>query len=105
MKRPGTTGQAALYYARRRRQANIVFQSLTAWRAGLGVTSGQFVSSGGTAWQCTHTGTTGSVAPVLGGATGGTGGTRGDINDGNITWVPVDIMSLRSYLYSGAPTP
>jgi len=89
--------QAALYYARRRRLALTVMQTLTPWSVGLSVTEGQYVTSenGNAPFQATSTGVTGSTAPV------GTGA----INDGGVNWVRADIQSLLQFLYSGAPTP
>ena len=86
-----------MYYARRRRLANIVMHSLTPWRAGLVVTAGEYVTSenGNAPFLATSSGTTGSTAPAGAGA----------INDGGVHWVRADAMSLLTYLYRGAPTP
>ena len=89
--------QAALYYARRRRLAVTVMQTLTPWSHGLVVTAGQYVTSenGNAPFLATSSGTTGATAPAGAGA----------INDGGVNWVRADIQSLLQFLYSGAPTP
>jgi hypothetical protein len=87
--------QAALYYARRRRLALTVMQTLTPWAEGLTVTKGQYVVHGDAPFLSTSGGTAGSTAPVGFGAS----------NDGGVGWVRVDIQSLLQFLYKGAPTP
>ena len=89
--------QGAMLRMRNRRITRLILQSLTAWRTGLAVTEGQYVSSenGTSPWLATSNGTTGVTAP--------TG--RGSFNDGGVTWVRADVQSLLTYRYSGAPTP
>lgn len=89
--------QGGLYYARRRRKATGLLQSLTKWSHGLTVESGQYVSSenGTSAWQATTNGTSGTTAP--------TG--QGLVDDGGVEWKRVDVVSLLPYLFSGVPTP
>ena len=89
--------QAAMYYARRRRLALTVLKTLTPWSEGLSVTAGQYVSAenGNAAFQARANGTTAGSTPPSGQL----------FNDGGVTWVRADIMSLLTYLYTGAPTP
>jgi hypothetical protein len=89
--------QAALYYARRRRLALSVLQTLTPWSEGLNVTGGHYVSSGGAAYIAAHDGTTGPNAPF--------GQSSQDAESGGVTWVRADTQSLLQFLYKGAPTP
>ena len=90
--------QAALYFARRRRMANSVLKKLTPWAEGLTITAGQYVSAenGTAAFLATDDGTTGPNSP-----------TGQNFKDGSsgVTWRRVDLMSLLTYLYTGAPTP
>jgi len=91
--------QAALYYARRRRLALSVLRKLTPWSAGLNVTGGHYVSSGGAAYIASHDGTTGPNAPL------GQSFTDGHDGSGGVAWVRADTQSLLQFLYRGAPTP
>lgn len=86
-----------MYYARRRRKANLILQSLTPWDSGLTVSVGDYVSSenGTSPWIATTAGTSGSSPP--------TG--QGAFNDGGVSWLRVDIPSLLQFLYSAAPAP
>lgn len=86
-----------MYYARRRRLANQVLQSLTPWSENLDVSEGQYVSSGGAAYIASHSGTTGPNAPY--------GQSFTDAESGGVTWVRADNQSLLQFLYMGAPTP
>jgi hypothetical protein len=91
------TQQGALYFNRRRRKANAILASLTAWSSGLTVTAGQYVSSesGTSPWLATSSGTTGATAPSG----------QGSFNDGGVLWVRADILALLQFLFTGAPTP
>jgi hypothetical protein len=91
--------QAALYYARRRRLALSVLQTLTPWSEGLAVTEGQYVSSGGAPFIAAHDGTTGPNAPF------GQSFADGLDGSGGVTWVRADMQSLLQFLYKGVPTP
>ena len=95
--------QGALYYARRRRIANSILASLTPWTSGLNVTAGQYVSSenGNSSWKATSNGLTGAKAPTGQGAfyDGASG------SSGAVSWRRIDIMTLLTFLYRGAPTP
>jgi hypothetical protein len=89
--------QGALLRMRNRRITRQLLESLTPWSHGLSVVDGQLVSSenGNSPWLATSTGTTGTNAP--------TG--QGAFNDGAVSWVRVDVQSLLTYRYTGAPTP
>jgi hypothetical protein len=95
--RYNSAAQAGMYYARQRRRAAVLLNSLTPWSSGLAVTAGQYVSSegGNTPWKATSSGTTGATAP----------NGQGVVNDGGVTWQRVDIQSLLTFLYTGIPTP
>jgi len=75
-----------------------VLSKLTPWSEGLTISAGQYVSAenGNAAFLATDGGTTGPNPPV--------GQTFKDGNSG-VTWRRADIMSLLTYLYTGAPTP
>ncbi len=88
--------QAGMYYARKRRRARRIIQSLTPWSAGLSVTQGHYVSYLDNAYQALSSGTTGSTPPT---------NYSGRQSDGTITWQYVDPASLSKYLFTGAPTP
>jgi hypothetical protein len=92
-----TQVQGALLRMRNRRITRVILQSLTPWSPGLVVTAGEYVSSenGTSPWLATSSGTTGALAP--------TG--QGAFNDGGVEWIRVDIQSLLTFKYSGAPTP
>jgi hypothetical protein len=89
--------QGALLRMRNRRLTRLILQGLTPWSSGLTVTTGDYVSSenGTSAWRATSSGTSGTNAP--------TG--QGAFNDGAVSWVRVDVQSLLTYRYTGAPTP
>lgn len=90
--------QSALYYARRRRIARQVLQSLTAWTSGLSVVTGQYVSSENqtSAWLAVTSGITGASAPT---------GQAVLFDDGGVSWTKTDVSLLSRFQFSGAPTP
>ena len=75
-----------------------VLKKLTPWSHGLSVTKGQYVSAenGTAAFLATNSATTGTNTPSGQSFKDGTSG---------VTWQRADIMSLLTYLYTGAPTP
>jgi len=75
-----------------------VLKKLTPWSEGLTVSQGQYVSAenGNAAFLATDGGTTGNTSPTGQSAKDGSSG---------VTWQRVDIQSLLTYLYTGAPTP
>lgn len=89
--------QGALLRARNRRITRVILQGLTAWRSGLVVAAGDYVSSenGTSPWIAATSGTTGATAP--------TG--EGVHSDGAVSWLRVDIQSLLRFKYSPPPTP
>lgn len=91
------TTQGALLRMRNRRMTRVILQSLTRWSPGLVVTEGQYVSSenGTSPWLAQNSGTTGATAPTGAGLQ----------SDGVVTWLRVDVQSLLTFKYTGAPTP
>lgn len=90
--------QGALLRARNRRITRQILQGLTAWRTGLVVTAGQYVSSenGTTPWIAATSGTTGASGPTGQGVI---------FDDGGVSWARVEIQSLLQFKFTKAPTP
>ncbi len=73
-----TAWQVSMWVARRNHRANSLIATLPAWAADTSYTTGEIVQSYGSAYQCVHSGTSGSIAP---------GGTSGLISDGGVDWL------------------